>query len=111
MDAQADLSLRCAHSHIVGFVMRWLTCLHPPVEFFFCPFKDFGSDVVRVLYCFVVAGHRDFSRIVWFCTYVLLYPPHKKVAGYYVIPSEKFEILSVCPSVSASFPDSNLNSF
>ena len=23
-DAQADLSLRCAHSHFVGFVMRWL---------------------------------------------------------------------------------------
>ena len=25
--AQADLSLRWAHSHIVGFVMRWLICL------------------------------------------------------------------------------------
>ena len=35
--------------------------------------------------------------------------------GYYVIPSENFDILSVCPSihpsVSASFPDSNLSSF
>ena len=25
-DAQADLSLRWAHSHFVGFVMSWLTC-------------------------------------------------------------------------------------
>ena len=25
-DAQADLSLRCAHSHFVGFVMRQLIC-------------------------------------------------------------------------------------
>ena len=25
-DAQADLSLRWAHSHFVGFVMRWLIC-------------------------------------------------------------------------------------
>ena len=25
-DAQADLSLRSAHSHLVGFVMRWPTC-------------------------------------------------------------------------------------
>ena len=25
-DAQADLSLRWAHSHFVGFVMRWLKC-------------------------------------------------------------------------------------
>ena len=24
--AQADMSLRCAHSHFVGFVMRWLIC-------------------------------------------------------------------------------------
>ena len=24
MDAQADLSLRWAHTHFVGFVMRWL---------------------------------------------------------------------------------------
>ena len=27
VDAQADLSLCLAHSHIVGFVMRWLTCV------------------------------------------------------------------------------------
>ena len=26
-DAQADLSLRCAHTHFVRFVMRWLSCL------------------------------------------------------------------------------------
>ena len=26
-DAQADLSLRWAHSHFVGFVMRWLVCI------------------------------------------------------------------------------------
>ena len=26
-DAQADLSLRWAHSHFVGFVMSWLTCI------------------------------------------------------------------------------------
>ena len=26
-DAQADLSLRCAHSHFVGFVMRRLKCV------------------------------------------------------------------------------------
>ena len=29
------------------------------------------------------------------------------MAGYYVIPSEPFE----CPSISASFSDSNLSSF
>ena len=29
------------------------------------------------------------------------------MAGYYVMPSENFE----CPSLSASFPDSNLSSF
>ena len=27
MDAQADLSLRWAHTHIVGFLMSWLKCL------------------------------------------------------------------------------------
>ena len=37
-------------------------------------------------------------------------PLHKKVVGYYVIPSEPVWV-SVRPSVSASFPDSNLNSF
>ena len=26
LDAQADLSLRWAHSHFVGFVMSWLIC-------------------------------------------------------------------------------------
>ena len=26
-DAQADLSLRWAHSHFVGFVTRWLVCI------------------------------------------------------------------------------------
>ena len=40
-----------------------------------------------------------------------LYCSTQKVAGYYVIPSENSEILSVRPSVSASFPDSNLSSF
>ena len=40
----------------------------------------------------------------WFFYYT---PSHKKVAGYYVIPSEPFER----PSVSASFPDSNLSRF
>ena len=25
--SQADLSLRWAHSHFVGFVMRWLICV------------------------------------------------------------------------------------
>ena len=28
-DAQADLSLRWAHPHFVGFVMRWLKCETP----------------------------------------------------------------------------------
>ena len=28
VDAQADLSLRLAHSHFVGFVMRWLKYVH-----------------------------------------------------------------------------------
>ena len=37
----------------------------------------------------------------------LFYPVTQKVAGYYVIPSEPFER----PSVSASFPDSNLSRF
>ena len=41
---------------------------------------------------------------------VLLYPPQKS-AGYYVIPSEPVECPSARPSVSASFPDSNLSSF
>ena len=31
-----------------------------------------------------------------------LYPATQKVAGYYVIPSENFELLSVCPSVRPS---------
>ena len=26
MDSQADLSLRCAHTHFVGFIMSWLIC-------------------------------------------------------------------------------------
>ena len=46
-----------------------------------------------------------------FQTLLFLYPATQKVAGYYVIPSENFEILSVCPSVSASFPDCNFSSF
>ena len=48
-------------------------------------------------------------------SYSFLYPARQKVAGYYVIPSENFEFLSVCPSVrppvSASFLDSNLSSY
>ena len=40
---------------------------------------------------------------------------HKKVAGYYAIPSEPVECssvrLSVRPSISASFPDTNLSIF
>ena len=40
-----------------------------------------------------------------------LYPTTQKVAGYYVIPSENFECLSIHPSVSTSFTDSNLSSF
>ena len=40
-----------------------------------------------------------------------LYPASQKVAGFYVIPSEPFECPSVRPSVSVSFPDSNLSSF
>ena len=40
-DAQADLSLRWAHSHFVGFVMRWLTYLfcvfsHPNTVILIC---------------------------------------------------------------------------
>ena len=31
-----------------------------------------------------------------------LHPATQKVVGYYVIPSENFEILSVCPSVHPS---------
>ena len=34
-DAQADLSLRWAHSHFVGFVMGWLIFLTFTVFFFF----------------------------------------------------------------------------
>ena len=30
-DAQADLSLRWAHSHFVGFVMSWLSCCFPGI--------------------------------------------------------------------------------
>ena len=42
---------------------------------------------------------------------VVFIPRPKKVAGYYVIPSEPFWVSVVRPSVSASFPDSNLSSF
>ena len=49
--------------------------------------------------------------ILPFC-FLLLNPATQKVVGYYVIPSENFESLSVCrPSVSALFPDSNLSIF
>ena len=36
---------------------------------------------------------------------------YTKSGGYYVIPFENFDILSACPSVRASFSDSNLSSF
>ena len=50
---------------------------------------------------------------------VVIIPHHKKVTGYYVISSEPFECPSVHPSfhsyvrpsISTSFPDSNLSSF
>ena len=46
---------------------------------------------------------------------ILLYPATQKVVAYYVIPSEPFECLairrSICHSVSAAFPDSNLSIF
>ena len=44
-------------------------------------------------------------------TKTLFIPRHFLWRRYYVIPSEPFECPSVCPSVSASFPDSNLSSF
>ena len=37
---------------------------------------------------------------------IFLYPATQKVAGYYVIPFENFEILSVCPSVCLSIQTS-----
>ena len=60
-------------------------------------------------------------KMFFFFFFYFLYPAKQKVAGYYVIPSESFEGPSVrlyarpfvrpCPSVSASFPDSNVSSF
>ena len=50
VDAQADLSLRWAHSHIVGFVMSRLKCFvistgqHCLFRFFMLVFKLFPSD-------------------------------------------------------------------
>ena len=38
----------------------------------------------------------------------IFYPTTQKVAEYYVIPSEDFEILSVCPSVRLSVRPSAL---
>ena len=48
-DSQADLSLRWAHNHIVGFVMSWLICLRTmwKVDFFIlavvCRMKIYGA--------------------------------------------------------------------
>ena len=54
-----------------------------------------------------------FYKNAFMCIFI---PRHTKSGRYYVIPSENFECLSVCPSVrcpsvSASFSDSNLSSF
>ena len=64
-DAQADLSLRWAHTHFVGFVMRWLICY-------------FSLDRIHVL-----REHR-FPKIeyVWHLQLIKLY----KVNGYFVFP-------------------------
>ena len=35
-DAQADLSLRLAYSHFVGFVMSWLKCICPTLQSRLC---------------------------------------------------------------------------
>ena len=53
MDAQADLGLRWAHSHFVGFVMRWLTWGHPwslcsfPGCMVWCPGQDLELNCIH----------------------------------------------------------------
>ena len=44
-DAQAEMSLRCAHSHFVGFVMSRLTCSDDPQQ------KQHSGTVSNVTYC------------------------------------------------------------
>ena len=75
-DAQADLSLRWAHTHFLGFVMSWLILL---------------KQCMTLLHI-----HKMYKG--WLCKLFIkvFMPRHQKVAGYYVIPSE---ILSVRPSV------------
>ena len=63
---------------------------------------DESMKAVLIRFALVCRPSRLFIEDIYF-----LYPPTQKVAGYYVIPSEPFE----CLSVSASFPDSNLSSF
>ena len=93
-DAQADLSLRWAHSHFLGFVMRQLR-YHPP-EFFICSrqsgkfteqtaLKSWSASYVRclqkrsdvmychffsswnpILFCFILLFYYWFYRLSWF---------------------------------------------
>ena len=65
----------------------------------FSPKKRFAISLQHCVICMTLVS----CCLTWF----VLYPATQKVAGYYVIPSENFE----CLSVSASFPDSNLSSF
>ena len=63
-DAQADLSLRWAHSHFVGFVMSWLLCCRPHF-----PFKPFSIlSVINIaplfwfFFLFIFQGFMVFSK-------------------------------------------------
>ena len=47
MDAQADLSLRFAHTHFVGFAMLRLKLNNPPVLFCVCVFFVRGMDTME----------------------------------------------------------------
>ena len=51
MDAQADLSLRQAHSHFAGFVMRWLKLFiqHTGIVSVVLPIQNMGFQLTTIV--------------------------------------------------------------
>ena len=93
-------------------------CVFSFFFFFFFFFFVFWSFFIFVCLNFMIFWQNGTPNIkpscllvCWWCesTIFIFIPRQKKVAGYYVLPSEPF--VSVRPSVSASFPDLNLCSY
>ena len=80
------------------YTAQW-PIFHDSVIFTSIPIPAFRSLLKFDMKMFVNVTRLEISQF--------LYPITQKVAGYYIIPSELFE----CPSVSASFPGSNLSIF